>query len=225
MKSVAVEVDRSLCLAVLSAVMCSHSDVLVGTPGRLADFVERGRISLSQISYLCLDEADRMLDMGFEPAIRNLVMAQDMTENRQTLMFSATFPKEIQRLAQDFLYNYIFIAVGRVGASSDFITQNCMWVEEEQKRVQLMQLLPNCKGLTLIFVERKKSADLLETYLNREGERQPHAHAAKAREARHESVALDVRLNVVCIPVFSVVLCVVRLPCVFDPRRSFAARA
>jgi ATP-dependent RNA helicase DDX3X len=85
------------------------------------------------------------------------------------LMFSATFPKEIQRLAQDFLYNYIFIAVGRVGASSDFITQSCEWVPEEEKRVKLMQLLPQCKGLTLIFVERKKSADLLETYLNREG--------------------------------------------------------
>ncbi len=64
--------------------------------------------------------------------------------------------------------------VGRVGASSDFITQSVDWVEEEQKRVKLMQLLPQCKGLTLIFVERKKSADLLETYLNREGQRTTH---------------------------------------------------
>ena len=79
-------------------------DLLVATPGRLVDFVERGKLSLAKLKYLILDEADRMLDMGFEAAIRKII-ALGMPEPgaRQTLMFSATFPEEIQRLAGEFI--------------------------------------------------------------------------------------------------------------------------
>jgi len=78
---------------------------MVATPGRLVDFIDRSRISLANIQYLVFDEADRMLDMGFEPQIRYIVEGCDMpTAKRQTLMFSATFPLEIQRLAQDFFF-------------------------------------------------------------------------------------------------------------------------
>ncbi|XP_057986525.1 DEAD-box ATP-dependent RNA helicase 52C-like [Hevea brasiliensis] len=98
-------------------------DILVATPGRLVDMIERARVSLGMIKYLALDEADRMLDMGFEPQIRKIVQQMDMPPpgERQTMLFSATFPLEIQRLASDFLSDYIFLTVGRVGSSTDLI--------------------------------------------------------------------------------------------------------
>ena len=84
-----------------------------------------------------------MLDMGFEPQIRRIVEEDTMppTKQRQTLMFSATFPKEIQVLARDFLNNYVFLAVGRVGSTSENITQKLAWVEENDKRDNLLDLL------------------------------------------------------------------------------------
>ena len=83
------------------------------------------RISLANIRFLVLDEADRTLDMGFEPQIRRIVEKEDMpdVQDRQTLMFSATFPRDIQYLARDFLNDYIFLSVGRVGATSENIIQ------------------------------------------------------------------------------------------------------
>ena len=98
-------------------------------------------------SYCVLDEADRMLDMGFEPQIRRIVQQDCMPPpgKRQTLMFSATFPKEIQMLARDFLNDYIFLAVGRVGSTSENITQKVVWVDEVDKRSFLLDLL-NASG-------------------------------------------------------------------------------
>lgn len=143
-------------------------DLLVATPGRLVDLLSRGRISLENIKYLVLDEADRMLDMGFEPQIRRIVEQENMpgVEERQTLMFSATFPRDIQELARDFLKDYIFLSVGRVGSTSENITQNVVYVEEEDKKSALLDILTSEKaGLTLVFVETKRMADALCDFL------------------------------------------------------------
>ncbi|URE41946.1 Succinyl-coa ligase [Musa troglodytarum] len=173
-------------------------EILVATPGRLVDLLERARVSLQHIRYLALDEADRMLDMGFEPQIRRIVEQMDMPPRgqRQTMLFSATFPKEIQRLASDFLNNYIFLAVGRVGSSTDLIVQRVEFVPESDKRSYLMDLLHaqrdtgvhGKQALTLVFVETKRGADSLEHWLCMNGFPATTIHGDRTQQEREHAL-------------------------------------
>lgn len=108
-------------------------EICIATPGRLIDMLESGRTNLRRVTYLVLDEADRMLDMGFEPQIRKIV--NQIRPDRQTLMWSATWPKSVQQLAESYLKSYIQVTVGSLSLSaSKNVTQVVEVCEETEKR-------------------------------------------------------------------------------------------
>lgn len=171
--------------------MSGGCDLLVATPGRLSDMITRGKLTLSSVRFMVLDEADRMLDMGFEPQIRQIVEGADMPpkEKRQTLMFSATFPRDIQILAADFLRSYVFLSVGRVGSTSENITQQVLWVEDYDKRPKLLEILrAESAGLTLIFVETKRGADSLDDFLYNQRFRCTSIHGDRTQSQREDAL-------------------------------------
>jgi len=162
--------------------------ILVATPGRLIDMIERNKVCVSNIRYLCIDEADRMLDMGFEPQIRQIVEQSPSAGERQTLMFSATFPRSIQRLAEDFLYGYIFLKVGRIGSTTESITQRVRWIEDVDKKKTLLETIPTINGLTLVFTETKRMADHLEEYLYASGFSAASIHGDRSQQEREAAL-------------------------------------
>ncbi|XP_054161521.1 ATP-dependent RNA helicase glh-2-like [Oppia nitens] len=167
--------------------------LLVATPGRLLDFVTKGKVSFANLKYLVLDEADRMIDQGFLPEVRRMVTHETMPDKskRQTLMFSATFPDEVQRLAQEFLKsNYMFLTVGVVGSANSDVEQTFLEVDGKTKRSTLMDILRKGESneRTLIFVEKKKTADFLASYLSQNNMMTTSIHGDRFQSQREQAL-------------------------------------
>merc|ERR1719166_740180 len=171
-------------------------DILIATPGRLTDMCDRGRVSLELVQFFILDEADRMLDMGFEPQVRQIVEKTGMGRNsqfpRQSMMFSATFAPEVQHMARDFLNDYVFITVGRVGSASELITQQVVYAGELKQKVRELEKAINTHlpkdGLAVVFVETKRAADTLELELHQGGVAVTAIHGDRSQSEREEAL-------------------------------------
>ena len=161
----------------------SGVEVLVATPGRLLDHIEQKTIQLNQVQILVLDEAARMLDMGFMPDLKRILAL--LPKQRQNLMFSATFSNEIKRLADDFLTNPQLIEVARSNATNDNVTQKVYQVAQSDKEALLIQLLKAAEAKqVIIFTKTKITASRLSRSLEREGIAADAIHGDKTQQER-----------------------------------------
>jgi ATP-dependent RNA helicase DDX5/DBP2 len=164
--------------------LVSKPHIVIATPGRLLDFVESKMVNLARVSYVVLDEADRMLDMGFEPQVRS-VLGQ-IRPDRQTLMWSATWPKRVQDLASSFLKSPIRIRIGSDELSANRnVTQEFIFSNWNERLDRLVDIMKERKGQKmLIFTSTKMNADLLADELYDHGHRVQSLHGDKAQGLR-----------------------------------------
>jgi len=146
-------------------------EIVIATPGRLLDFLEHNDTNLRRVTYLVLDEADRMLDMGFEPQIRGIV--GQVRPDRQTLMWSATWPDEVKTLARDFLKKHIQVTIGNLKLSANHdvkqIVDVCGPYDKDRKILGHLKEFMTDSAKVLIFTATKRMADELTANLRRDG--------------------------------------------------------
>ncbi|PAA87306.1 hypothetical protein BOX15_Mlig012397g1 [Macrostomum lignano] len=165
--------------------------IVIATPGRLLDLLEMGRTNLRRCTYLVLDEADRMLDMGFEPQIRRIV--DQVRPDRQTLMWSATWPREVQSLARDYLGEFVKVTIGSQDLTANpNITQHVQVCQEWEKEHLLYRLLPQLSytgAKILIFAETKRRVDEVDRQLRSQGYASLAIHGDKQQSERERVLA------------------------------------
>ena len=179
-------------------------EVVIATPGRLIDCLERRYAVLNQCNYVVLDEADRMIDMGFEPQVMGVLDAmpssnlkpenedEELDEKkiyRTTYMFSATMPPSVERLARKYLRNPVVVTIGTAGKTTDLISQHVMMVKESEKFSRLQRLLNELGDRTaIVFVNTRKNADNVAKNLDKAGYRVTTLHGGKSQEQREISL-------------------------------------
>lgn len=163
-------------------------DIVVATPGRLLDHISQKSIDLSKVDFLILDEADRMLDMGFVNDIKKVIAC--LPKERQTLLFSATYSDEIKKLSEKFLRSPSLIEVARRNTSSEIVKQSVYHVDKERKRELLTHLINEGKWQqVLVFTRTKHGANRLSEQLDKDGITAVAIHGNKSQNARTKALA------------------------------------
>ncbi|EPZ35635.1 ATP-dependent RNA helicase DBP2 [Rozella allomycis CSF55] len=162
-------------------------EIVIATPGRLIDLLTMGKTNLRRVTYLVLDEADRMLDMGFEPQLRKIV--EQIRPDRQTLMWSATWPKEVQALARDYMKEYVQVNVGSMDLSANHkIHQIVEIIHEGDKKNRLAkhlaEIMKDTKQKTIVFTTTKRAADEVSYFLRQDGWAAASIHGDKTQQER-----------------------------------------
>jgi ATP-dependent RNA helicase DDX41 len=192
------EVRKDLCdlrtmLCIGGVDMKSQTDMIrqgvhmvISTPGRLKDHLAKKRMTLGLCKYLCLDEADRMVDLGFEEDIREVF--GHFKAQRQTLLFSATMPMKIRKFAESALVDPVVVNVGRAGAANLDVIQEVEYVKQEAKIVYLLECLQKTAPPVLVFCENKADVDDIHEYLLLKGVEAVAIHGGMDQEEREFSI-------------------------------------
>ncbi|EEQ82394.1 hypothetical protein NCER_100895 [Vairimorpha ceranae BRL01] len=164
-------------------------EVVVGCPGRLIDLNEQGALHFNRVTFLVLDEADRMLDMGFEPQLKKIIV--NTNPDRQTLMWSATWPKEVRRLAENYMKNFVQLTIGSVELKTNIkIKQIVSVIDSHEKANKLHESLNEKKNeKVIIFANTKRMCDNLEDDLSRRGYKAVAIHGDKSQNIRDRIIS------------------------------------
>ena len=173
-------------------------DIVIGTPGRINEFIEKKILYLNLIKYLVIDESDRMLDMGFKPQLENIICKNSqMThkDKRNNLMFSATIPSEVEEIAYQFMKENCYLITTNKNRenknaynANENVEQTIYFVEEEEKIFKLHEILQTIEGNVIVFLEKKKSVDKLESFLLNRNYNAIGIHGDKLQSERQKAI-------------------------------------
>ena len=162
------------------------AEVVIATPGRLCDYLERRLINLSGTNTIVLDEADRMLDMGFLPSLRTIL--KELPAKRQTMLFSATIERSVAHLVDTYVHEPVRIAIGSATTPADQVDLFCYEIEERSKFDLLVHLLNHEEGSFLVFTRTKDGADRLEMFLERVNYKVACIHGDRSQSQRNKAL-------------------------------------
>jgi len=164
----------------------SDPHIIIVTPGRLIDFLQHKQIRLDNVGILILDEADRMLDMGFAPQLKQILAT--IPEDRQTMLFSATMPPEITKIASTYMKLPVRVEVAPAGTSAALVSQEIFFVEKDKKVEQLRKVLTDYAGSTLVFSRTKFGAKRIAQYVRDMGHTSAEIHSNRSLSQRLEAL-------------------------------------